>query len=351
VIIFDGCGEAISYNDESSPHSHLTGHTKVCIDAQVNRALSLDWFQKLRALFPNISGELKSAVVVARFKDLQAETRDTIWRSLHRVRIHIVDPRPYYRRIDSMIRRAWRNEGAPERLREMAGEGLPAARLMLAKAREFVADSVLRDSTAVRVQLLGRALSDPLFALDLPEPLSTMRGSRHNPAPAITLEDFGGEDNRNIVRSVASWGAKGAAAFHAALDAAQNPGTDDAMDFGRSLRRRMTQELLPQHAFDKGNMRHIDLLEQSRQSMIEELAANERIYRLMGRRPGFVELESKESHYVQAADIAAGIASDIYASRKLVGVVERFEYVTFNGVRVSRADAEEYMKNEDSDEW
>ncbi len=351
VIIFDGRGEAISFNDESSPHSHQTGNTKVCIDAQVNRALSLDWFQKLHALFPNISGELKSAVVVAKFKDLQAETRDTVWRSLHRVRIHIVDPRPHYREIDSIIRRSWRNEGAPERLRQMAAEGSPAARLMWAKRREFVADSVLMSSTAVREQVLGRALSDPLFGTELPEPLSTMRGSRRESAPVITLEDFRGEGDRNAVGNVASWAAKAAAAFHAVLDAAQSPEEDDTMDFGRALRRRMTQELLPQHAFDKGNRRHIELLEESRQSIIDELAANERFYRLIGRRPGFVELESKESDYVQAADVAAGIACDIYASRKLIGVVERFEYVTFNGVRVSRAGAEEQARTENRDEW
>ncbi|MGA8313239.1 MAG: hypothetical protein WB755_24660 [Terriglobales bacterium] len=64
-----------------------------------------------------------------------------------------------------------------------------------------------------------------------------------------------------------------------------------------------------------------------------------------------MELESKESYYLQAADFGAGIASDIYASHKLIGVVERFEYVTFNGVRVSRSDAEEEMKKGEKDEW
>ena len=59
-----------------------------------------------------------------------------------------------------------------------------------------------------------------------------------------------------------------------------------------------------------------------------------------------MELESKESYYVQAADFAAGISGDIYASHKLIGVVERFEFVSFNGVRVSRADAEHEMKEE-----
>ena len=61
----------------------------------------------------------------------------------------------------------------------------------------------------------------------------------------------------------------------------------------------------------------------------------------MIRRRDFSELESKESYYIQAADFAAGIASDIYAREKLIGVVTRFEYVAFNGVRISRTEAEE----------
>jgi hypothetical protein len=64
----------------------------------------------------------------------------------------------------------------------------------------------------------------------------------------------------------------------------------------------------------------------------------------MIRRPGIIPVESKESFYIQAADIAAGIASHIYASEGLIGVVERFEYVTYNGVRLSRSDAEQEVK-------
>jgi hypothetical protein len=78
--------------------------------------------------------------------------------------------------------------------------------------------------------------------------------------------------------------------------------------------------------------------------MIHELAERDRLYGLIVRRPGIVPIESKESYYAQAADIAAGIASFIYASEGLIGLVRRFEYVTFNGVRISPLDAEEEMR-------
>lgn len=161
-----------------------------------------------------------------------------------------------------MLRRAWGRDDAPEKLRAQAAEGSQIARWMLSSMREMVADSVLRGSTAVRVHSLGRALSDPLFGTKLPEPLSILGRSRPESAPVITLEDFGHKNDRHVVRNVASWAAKAAAAFHAALDAVHSPEEDDAMtyrfDFGRTLRRRMTQELLPQHAFDEGNRHHIE---------------------------------------------------------------------------------------------
>jgi hypothetical protein len=348
VIIFDGDGDAISFNDEGSPDSRQTGRTKVHINAQVNRSLSLDWFYRLLAFFPDIRTELKSGIIVARFKDLPIETRDRIWRSLYRVRIHIVDPRPHYRRANDMLRNLLKNDDAPERLRQGVAEGSPVAQYLLAAQREMVADSILRRSAAVRVQSLAHALSDLLF-VPLSDELSPFFGSNRDPSPLITLEDFGRPSDPNVVRNVASWSAKASAAFHSAHDAAwEETGQDatyDRFDFGHAARRRMAQELLPSHAFDKGNGPHIELLEQTRQSMIDEVTANDQFYAVIGRPTGFVEVESNQSYYVQAADFAAGIASDIFATHKLVGVVERFEYVSFNGIRVSRADAEEEMRD------
>jgi len=113
---------------------------------------------------------------------------------------------------------------------------------------------------------------------------------------------------------------------------------------GDFLRRKMAAELLPVHAFDAGNQKQLDLLDEKRSEVFRELAAHDHVYGLMRKRPGIVPVESRESFYVQAADIAAGIASQIYAAHGLIGVVEKFEYTTYNGVRVSRSDAEEEMR-------
>jgi len=349
VIIFDGNGEAVSFNDDSSPRTDQTGGTKVSINAQVDRGVSLDWFFKLLALFPDFPEELKSAIVVAKFKDLPSETRDAVWRSLSRVRIHIVDPRPHYREMENSLRDAWRMDNAPDVLRQMERDSAPGAREIRTMMREMVADWLLRDSAPIRVQGLARAMSNPV-ALAAPDELSPFFGGRSEPEPLVDVTDFGRPGDRHLVGSVASWSAKASAAFHAALDVVTEPSESDMMmyrfDFGRLVCGRMLQELLPMHAFDKGNEAQIRLLENTRHAVLDGLTANDHFYRVI-RQPSFPELESKESYYIQGADFAAGIAADLYTKEKLIGVVSRFEYVTYNGVRLSRADAEETMRLED----
>jgi hypothetical protein len=352
VIIFDGNGEAISFNDDTSPRTDQTEGTKVSINAQVNRGLSLDWFYNLLTLFPNFPDELKSAVVVGKFKELPAETRDRAWRSLSRVQIHIVDPRPHYRRTDAALNRAWKMDNASEVLRQLELDGIPGARELRMKMRLMVAESLIHDSAPVRVQSLGRVLADPFPVIPLGELSMFVGGGEETPKPVLAVDDFGRPGDRHLVGNVAAFSAKASAVFHLALDVVTEPSEADItsyrFNFGMAACGRMVEELLPTHAFDKGNRPHLELLENTRHSIIEELAAKERFNHVIRQRK-LPELESKQSYYIQAADFAGGIAADIYGREKLLGVVSRFEYVTYNGARISRADAEEEIRKETSD--
>jgi hypothetical protein len=348
LVITAGKEEAISFTDEGSPDTHLTGNDKVCVDAQVDRSLSLDWYYKIIRWFPDAPGELKSSVVVARLKNFPSEVRSAIWTGLRRVKIHIVDPRCHRRRFENMLRETWRSKDAPQTLDRMAREGLPHARFISEQLRDMVADSILHDSTAMRVQSLGRALADPFLgsvrASDLPP---CMVEPEVPSKPLVAVSDF--KKRKGLIRDVTSWSAKSSAAFHSALDAGSEAfdGEDATAyyaNFENVVQRRMAQELLSVHAFDEGNQRHLDLLDDARQSVIKELAARDYHHGLIIPQPGFVATESRESYYVQAADIAAGMASDLYAHEGLIGIVDRWEYVTYNGARVSRTDAEEEMR-------
>jgi hypothetical protein len=56
-------------------------------------------------------------------------------------------------------------------------------------------------------------------------------------------------------------------------------------------------------------------------------------------------IDSKKSVFVQAADIAAGIAKATYERAGLLGVVRLFEYTTYNGKRISSDDAIAIMED------
>jgi len=110
MIIFTGSNDAVSFTDEGSPDTRITGD-KVCINGQVNRDLSLDWYYKIIQFFPDVQGELKSKEVEERFRNFPATTQSVIWAGLGRVKIHIVDPGPtatvsttYYGERGRMIR-------------------------------------------------------------------------------------------------------------------------------------------------------------------------------------------------------------------------------------------------------
>ncbi len=102
----------------------------------------------------------------------------------------------------------------------------------------------------------------------------------------------------------------------------------------------MLKALHARHAFDRGNEQQLQVLEEARRKIIRELDGLERAYALP-LSDGFTQIDSSESFYIQAADFAAGIASAVYESESLIGVVSRFEYVSYNGRRVSKAEAEE----------
>jgi hypothetical protein len=346
VLIFTGNDDAISFTDEGSPDSRITGE-KVCVNGQVDRGLSLDWYYKTIQFFPDVQGELKSKEVAERLKNFPASTQTVIWAGMARVKIHIVDPRSHRHRINNMLRSVWKNDQAPRLLAEGERQGLPYAKYFSARLREMVADSILQDSTAVRVQSLGRVLLDPIGLGEPPESLRPFfRGSRRLFQPLISTDDF--QKPKSLIRDVTSWSAKSSAAFHAALDAALTLDEDafamTRFGDGDFFRRKMAAQLLPVHAFDDGNQKQLDLLDDKRNALFRELTAHDHVYGFMRKRPGIVAVESRESLYVQAADIAAGIASQIYGTHGLIGVLEKFEYVTYNGVRVSRSDAEEEMR-------
>jgi hypothetical protein len=313
----------------------MTSGHRVSVTGQVIRERSLNWYYALIRLFPDVPGELKSDRVVARFNSLPEQARNAIWADLCHVRIHIVDPRPYRDKTEDLLRESWRQQHAPTLLLRAAAEGQLWARRLAKLMAELVADAIVRDSAAARVLEISRIIRyDSIF------PEMEFRGAD----PVIPVSKFKSE-HRTLVDKAARWAAKSSVIFQPVLDTVSDTGGGDSFlpyATERATRMRMMRHMQPVHAFDAGDDQQIRLLEEARQNVLAELDDGSPI--IVPPKPGIAKLESESSYYIQAADFASGIAANLYTFHGLLGVVSRFEYVTYNGRRVSRAEAEEEQR-------
>jgi hypothetical protein len=340
MLIGAGHPDAVSFNDVGSPDGRQTAGLKVHINAQVVRVGKLNWYYKLLQLCPDIPGELKSAVVLARFDALPTIRKTEIWTTLGKVAIHVVDPRPYKTSVDSLLRRAMKREDAPEYLRQSASEGFVWARNLHLRTQVFAAESILGDSIASRAHRLSHAFGQDAFIMPF---------ERVEPPELVTVQDFKC-DPKGVVRKVTEWSAKAAAAFHASMDALDTFAADDGIyrfDYGQHIRRKMMRPLTDTHAFDKGDDQQMRVLEDVRGKLIESMTDPNDMFSRMQRMRGpiqkYVEFDSKDTLFGQAADIAAGIASAYFEREGITGIVSRFEHVTYNGKRTRHADIAKIM--------
>lgn len=332
-VIPPGNANARSFNDDSSPDSRLTADLKVSVNAQVLPGSSLDWYYRILQLCASVRGELKSAEVWPRFQAVQGQNRDLIWAGLSRVRIHIVDPRPYRSRFNHILRGVLKVDNPSVFLRERVASKEPFAVWLSQQGQIFTADRILSDSVGARVHSVSRFVSDQPFLLgdDGDDEIQVLR-----------LSDFGLEI-KPLVRKVSVWAAKSAAVFHEALDAFTEVDPETALYSNYLIRARMKARVLDTHTFDSGDQRQINLLERARTTILENL--KEFSYRMAPTEPKpYVQLGSTDSYLIQAADIAAGIVGRMLETQTLAAVVGAFEYVTYNGRRLSISDAEELMR-------
>ena len=164
----------------------------------------------------------------------------------------------------------------------------------------------------------------------------------------IDVASFG-SDTKPLLRQSTQWAAKSAATFHEAVEI-----FEAEVDFygampDELLRRKMKARILDRHAFDKGDGKQIERLESARGTVLNVLQTID-VDPFANPKPNppavpkHIEVDSSISYLVQTADIAAGFASKLLEVGGLVRVATIFEYVTYNGARLTQADAERLHK-------
>jgi hypothetical protein len=108
----------------------------------------------------------------------------------------------------------------------------------------------------------------------------------------------------------------------------------------------MLAPLTDVHAFDKGDVQQMLVLEGVRGKLIRTISDHpgpfSRMYMDLSA-PKYREVDSKDTLFGQAADIAAGIASMLFQREGISALVTRFEHVTYNGQRMCQADIAEVL--------
>ena len=212
-----------------------------------------------------------------------------------------------------------------------------AAERIHSESRRFVARRMLWDSPSERLKLKHRALTS--FG-EFPRWMKAeVKQFSMEPEPDFEFGVFEDNKTRINVNSVSVFVSKSGSVFYPALDeldeAAKNlhwPAT--AWDFWGVYR-----ALNESHAFDDGNRKAITWIDNQRTDLLSRTDPYFR-FRLETKPKPLHPIDSKDSFFIQAADIAAGVVTGVWYRETLVAVARTFEYVTYNGRRIGESDAQ-----------
>jgi hypothetical protein len=330
---------AASFTDDTSlPYASC----RVSIHAQILRddQHELGWYFYLRALAPDAGDEFKRQAIET-FFTLPALNRAQIFKTLRSVRIHVTDPRPYVADLGDFLRRIL-PAGVPVSafLRRLDDSTRHLSRLRDITT-DFVATRVLHDSPAQRLLVMYRAWEYSTLRRLPPWFIATedCSGVLAEDAHALSFDlDTFRHKNASILNDVANSVSASASVFTPAIDKFSDISDDPLMAAPMAGPWFMTSALNQSHAFGEGNSRSIDWIENQRSTVLAQADRAGEFYPEFMPEP-LVEIRSAESLPIQAADIAAGIARELWRRSSLVHLVAHFEYVTYNGRRLSEDEA------------
>ncbi|HKA17392.1 MAG TPA: DUF3800 domain-containing protein [Blastocatellia bacterium] len=163
----------------------------------------------------------------------------------------------------------------------------------------------------------------------------------------MDLTPFKGKNSASVVRNVVVFTSKSGATFSDAMDVFFEPETYINPE---TMNLKVNKAIGASHAFDKGNERALNWIQDEREGIAEQVAARYRERYGYGygaqtkRLSPLHSIDSKASFLVQAADIAAGLARHLYEVGSILEVTIHFDYGTFNGRRFIGDDAYELVR-------
>lgn len=251
-----GQGSAISFTDDTSPDTRRTRKRHVSIHATVIKEKRHDWYYEILELFPGFKDELKSTQVLESYKNLPRAKQQIIWNTLKDVHIHITDSLPLQARFEKVVQDVVRRPDGFELLKHRAYAGDEVAKRFLSMVDDGIAKSIISSGLSKHLKSFIRDY----------EPPGSLR--RYLPKDRVYHDDSDEELARlkranrgSVVKNAVVYTSKSGAAFSDAMDVFVET-TSYSSDF--MMRRRLNQAIEASHAFDRGNDRAIDWLEDER---------------------------------------------------------------------------------------
>lgn len=318
--------DAASFTDETSRRNTEKTSRKVWTHAQVGKHISLAWFTEIYGMFPKSNGELKYAEIADGLDKLPRDVKLRLAVGIRPIRIHIVDTFAYEAEYKQFLRYFFKCDNYEKMLQQDENQEL--AKFLILEMEKSITESVLYDSPAQRLErnFERQRWGGFGYGLALPQ-------NQFGKPLEFNIEPFK-KGKKKSYDTAAKWVCKSNAVF------------SDATDFsGRGflgeyeMRQRAGEMLDYSHAFDEGDDESIKWLEAQR----NHFARRSRFNRFGRRSTLYGNVDSKYSMRIQAADIAAGIAQRTYDEYELQVVLDKFDYVTFNGKKINEENIKQHL--------
>lgn len=309
--------EPQSFTDETS--IRVKGDQSVVwIHAQVYSKDPLEWFHDLRHLYSVTYPELK-ARTIGEFAKLPADIGEQVNRGLRRSRVHIVDTFAYEAEARQVMREILKVTDYEDVRRKT--EDPQVATVIIQGLEDMVAERILLDSPAQRLE---RNLQAGIGGYGYGRFLAIERQKRRREELSNDLKPYR-KRNKRVSDTVAKVASKSASVFSDALEF-----TESFPIFDYSGKLQVAALLNRSHAFDAGDSKSIETIDEQRKHFIVGT-----VYQVVGElAPLYGDIDSRLSVHTQAADLCAGLVREIYPNDGLEGVIDRVDYVTFNGERI-----------------
>lgn len=327
-----------SFSDDTSlPHVG----TRVSIHAQIPRESRMDWFRKFHSWFPSDRAELKSPRAIEKFFSLSRHEQDEMFLTLKEVALHICDPRPYQRAYDDVL-------NGSERMRKVMSlldEPVHAERKTWLNSLRatVVANSMSGDSPSRRIQRMIRSLH-PEGILSLRFDWGETCSDETDTETRSLMENIESsafqKEAKSIIKKTSVKLSKSSVVLHLALNELESLLSAEHSMQGSYFRTvaMLAAPLRQEHAFDDGDDVSVSWVQEDRSRLFGSI---DRFGWCRTRGANLVQLDSRSSPWIQAADIAAGIGRELWNRNSLSHVVRCFSLVTYNGQKIGERAASE----------